>query len=423
MRIVLLTALLYFSTIATAADNLPTAKDVSKKISVPTPVDTIPTETLKTVVSRNANAEFDPNRVITPHMPITVRRESPAGKPTYQEAITYTFLLHSTKFASICRMADGRIAMVLTGWVGDHTADNRVCFLSFSDNEGRTWSQPVEFHRGLERPQPVHLGENRLMLLPMDDDGFLSFSNDAGKTWSPKEKFPRLPDGRITYHKGSVLVEKNVISAVFTAAVKPHGPTGWRAQSLVRQSRDGGKTWKDGYWFPPEWQTSEGSIVRAADGALVVSLRTAQPPNYPEFSDHWRRLTTTRSTDEGKTWTDHQVHFKYGKVHSDLIRLKDGRLLMTYAARMGEIDGHIYHGIEAVISDDHGKTWQWNKRFTLFRWAMHQTMHSPCSLQLKDGRILTLFLYHYGAQWSNDKANVPGRTLGITSAVIWTPQK
>ena len=95
-------------------------------------------------------------------------------------------------------------------------------------------------------------------------------------------------------------------------------------------------------------------------------------------------------------------------------------MLLTYAARMGELDGQMYHGIEAVVSRDHGRTWDWDKRFILFRWAMHQSMHSPCSLQLADGRILPLFLYHYGAQWGKKGVGGAGRTLGITSAVIWS---
>ena len=36
-------------------------------------------------------------------------------------------------------------------------------------------------------------------------------------------------------------------------------------------------------------------------------------------------------------------------------------------------------------------------------------------------RVLTLFLYHYGAQWGRQGVGGPGRTLGITSAVIWSP--
>jgi len=399
---------------------LPTSRDASTPRKVPTPRDTIPLEKLKTMAARNASAEFDPNRFITPHMPIAIRQENPAG-PVYQEGTSYTFLVHSMKFATICRLGDGRLAMIGTGWLDGTDKEQRGSFLSYSVDEGKRWSQPVEFHRGLERPQLVSLGGNRLMVIPADDDGFLCLSQDGGKQWSEKTQFPRLGDGRITYHKGSVLVEKEVVSAIFTAAVEPHGPVQWRAQSLLRRSHDGGKTWKEGTWFPPQWQTSEGSITRATDGALVVSLRTAQPEDFPSFSDHWRRITTARSMDEGKTWTDHQVHFKYGKVHTDLITLKDGRILMTYAARMGELEGKVYHGIEAVISRDHGRTWDWDKRFTLFRWAMHQTMHSPCSLELADGRILTVFLYHYGAQWGKAGTGGSARTLGITSAVIWSP--
>ncbi|MCH2126139.1 MAG: glycoside hydrolase [Pirellulaceae bacterium] len=415
-------ALLWFSGLFVFAEDgvLPTATDVSTKKEVPTPLDLIPLERLETLAARNADAQFDPNRVITPPMPIAIRQEGPQG-PTYQEGSSYTFLVHSMKFASMCRLGDGRIAMAGTGWTSGANQEERGCFISYSDDEAYTWSQPIQFHRGLERPQPVFLGGSKLLLLPMDDDGFLSFSDDNGVTWKDKHPFPRLPDGRITYHKGSVLVEEDVISAVFYVEGEPRGSVGWSAYSLLRRSRDAGRTWNEGIWLPPEWHTSEGSIARAADGALVVSLRTAQPDKYPSFSDHWRRITTARSMDEGRTWSDHQVHFKYGKVHSDLIRLQDGRLLMTYAARMGELENKIYHGIEAVISRDDGKTWDWSRRFTLFRWAMHQSMHSPCSLQLKDGRILTLFLYHYGAQWGDRSVGGSSRTLGITSAVIWSP--
>ena len=147
-----------------AEELLPTAKDASKPAGVPTPSETIPLEKLKTLTARNANAEFDPNRVTTPHMPIAIRQLHP-NQPSYQEGISYTFLVHSMKFASMCRLGDRRIAMVGTGWIDGVTKEERACFITYSDDEGRTWSQPVEFHRGLERPQPVSLGGPNLMLL------------------------------------------------------------------------------------------------------------------------------------------------------------------------------------------------------------------------------------------------------------------
>ena len=73
--------------------------------------------------------------------------------------------------------------------------------------------------------------------------------------------------------------------------------------------------------------------------------------------------------DDGKTWTDHQVHFRYGKVHTEMITLRNGDILLTYAARMGELEGKMYHGIEAVLSRDNGRTWDWDNRFILFRCA------------------------------------------------------
>jgi len=73
----------------------------------------------------------------------------------------------------------------------------------------------------------------------------------------------------------------------------------------------------------------------------------------------WHRITTARSTDEGKTWIDHQVHLKYVKIHRELLTLKNDDRLPTYAARMGKLEGQVCHGIEAVQSHDYGRTWSW----------------------------------------------------------------
>ena len=406
--------------LAVMASEIPTAKDVSLKTDRPTPADTIPVERLRQLASKQASASYATGRVISPPMPIAIRRQHPGG-PSYQEGLSYTFLIHSMKFAGLARMDNGHLLLVASGWLKNPLREERAVFVMRSDDEARSWSRPRIIHWGLERPEPISLGDQKLVLIPRDDAGFISFSEDGGQNWGEQIPFPRLPDGsnRQTYRHGTPLVEGQTITGVFY--VQGESREGWSAYSLLRRSRDGGRTWGDDLWLPPEWLTSEGAITRARDGALVVALRTAQAPGLPSYSDHWRRITTARSTDEGKTWTDHQVHFRYGKAHSRLLTLSSGDILLTYAARMGELDREMYHGIEAVLSRDNGKTWDWDHRFILFRWAMHESMHSPQSVELADGRILTLFGYHYDAQWNEGPLGAPGYPLGMTSALIWSP--
>lgn len=406
--------------LAVVASEIPVAKDVSARTDAPTPKDTIPLERLQQLASKEASASYSPERVISPPMPIAIRQEHPAG-PSYQEGLSYTFLIHSMKFAGIARTDNGRLVLVASGWLKDPFREERGVFIMHSDDEAQSWRQPRIIHWGLERPEPVYIGDKKVLLIPRDDAGFISFSEDGGQSWDEKIPFPRLPNGsnRQTYRHGTLLVEGQTITGVFY--VQGERREGWTAYSLLRRSRDGGRTWGDELWLPPEWLTSEGAITRARDGALVVALRTTQAKGLPSHSDHWRRITTARSMDEGKTWTDRQVHFQYGKVHSKLLTLNNGDILLTYAARMGELDGEMYHGIEAVLSRDNGKTWDWDHRFILFRWAMHQSMHSPQSIELPDGRILTLFGYHYDARWNEGPLGAPGYPLGITSAVLWSP--
>ena len=399
---------------------IPTARDASVKAVVSTPKDSLDLEQLEKLVSHEASASYSPERVISPPMPVAIRQEHTDG-PTYQEGLSYTFLIHSMKFAGVVRLGTGRLFLVGTGWLRNSQRDERGVFTMYSDDEARSWSQPRVIHWGDERPEPLCLGGQRLVLIPRDDPGFISVSEDGGETWGEKIPFPTLADGtnRQTFRHGTALVEDQTITGIFFAEGQRHD--GWSGYSLLRRSRDGGRAWGEEAWLPPEWQTSEGAVTRARDGSLVIALRTAQAPGLPSYCDHFRRITTARSTDDGRTWSDHQVHFRYGKVHSELLTLKNGDILLTYAARMGELDGCLYHGIEAVLSHDDGRTWDWDNRFILFRWAMHQSTHSPVSIELTDGKILTLFGYHYDAKWGDGTLGADGYPLGMTDALFWSP--
>ncbi len=388
------------------------ARDVSVKAEVPTPAESLSFERLDKLVSHQGSARFAKDRVISPPMTTPVRRMDPK-QPSYQEALTYTFLIHSMKFAKLARTDEGGLVLLASAQL---QKSGRKMFVLFSDDDGQSWSQPRVLPDLSGRPRPVSLGGGRLMAY----GGDVIYSDDGGLTWNDRVSQPlKLPDGKPTWSHGSMLVEDNELSVISYSEGAAHGPTGWTAYSWLWRSRDAGRTWEKPIALPAQWCTSEGSVTRAQDGALVVSLRTAQAQSLPSYCDHWRRITTARSMDKGLTWTDHQVHFRYGKTHSKLLTLPNGDILLTYAARMGELDDQLYHGIEAVLSHDDGKTWDWGHRFIIHRWAMHQSMHTPESVPLSDGRILTVFLYHYDAPWGEGSFDCS--VVGITSAVIWSP--
>ncbi len=248
--------------------------------------------------------------------------------------------------------------------------------------------------------------------------GNLLFSDDAGHTWSDPEPIPPLSGGLKTYTDLALngLVEGDTVTFIFFTRV---GDTK-RDVSFIRRYNVGSRTWSDPQFFPRTWNSNEGSITRAKNGNLVAAFRFVMP-GIPQPSDHWCGQFTTISKDDGKTWSEPSVHLKYGHVHQSLLPFPDGRTLMTYASRIGELEGRNYHGIEAVMSYDHGETWDWARRYILFRWSSGY-MHGPQSVLLSDGRILTSFMYHTDFPWANDDPDQgPIRFMGHVSVVIWSP--
>jgi hypothetical protein len=360
--------------------------------------------------------------ITTPLGPRVIRRGENAKTATYQECTGYTFLVNSMKRPRLVRLENGKLVLSATAWL--RKTGEEIPILLTSDDEGQSWSQPrqVNFHGEL-----VALGGDKVGCISTKS----TFSDDGGKTWTEPMSSP-LPDGKALHHHGTVAFNGKRIAAVGYYEGAPRPPVGWSAYSVLRFSDDLGLTWGNPISLPKEWQTSEGALAFARDGALVVALRTGPKRSTLEasgqpvggligYNDHWRRITTARSVDGGTTWTDHQVHFRFGKTHSEMITLPNGDILLTYAVRIGELDGRPYHGIEAVLSHDNGKTWDWANRHFLFRWDMMAAMHSPQSVVLSDGRIMTVFLYHYDATWG--KRIVPeALNIGMVDAIFWSPK-
>ena len=364
-------------------------------------------------------------RVISTISPVVVRQDDPAG-PRYQEALGYAFLVNGPKYPALVRMDDGKLVLTMSAALSPPSKvtgpdDGRTTVILYSDDDGMSWSQPRRIDG--YRTTPMNLGGSRLMLRGWtgtndDTEPFaLWFSDDCGETWSEPELVPNLSGDRKVYTDVPLnfVIENGIVRFLFFTQLRPG-----TAVTLMRSYDSTRHEWGEPFFFPESWHTSEASLIRAANGDLVAAFRSSRP-GIPAPSDHWRSIITSRSTDDGKTWSEPDVHFLYGYVHESFLGLPDGRIVLTYAARLGELDGRLYHGIEAVLSHDNGITWDWERRFILFR-GTEGCMHSPQSVLLSDGRILTTLMHVTSFTWNDGTVADPFTSLGHVNAVIWSPE-
>jgi len=91
----------------------------------------------------------------------------------------------------------------------------------------------------------------------------------------------------------------------------------------------------------------------------VPDLKTAGKEN----GDQADRMMLWTSTDNGAHWRRHGKYGTFGaggEMYPRFLRLKDGRLLLTFTVRSSSTDGHAL-GLRAIISDDDGDTWNFNR--------------------------------------------------------------
>jgi hypothetical protein len=115
--------------------------------------------------------------------------------------------------------------------------------------------------------------------------------------------------------------------------------------------------------------------VEAKDGQLVVQIR-----NHNAKSS--RETLQSTSPDGGKKWSVPRSIGVWG-LPSHLLRLKDGRLLMTYGHRRKPF------GNQARVSTDHGATW--SEPMIVSGDGIGGDLGYPSTVQLKDGSLLSVW--------------------------------
>ena len=191
-------------------------------------------------------------------------------------------------------------------------------------------------------------------------------STDGGLTWSPRiatiVNSPhgpiQLADGRLLYAGKQLWSEKRKIG--------------------VCESKDDGLTWQ---WLA-DIPTRKGDrnayhelhAAEATDGTIIVQIR-----NHNEANKGW--TLQSESTDGGKTWSEmHPITFG---LPSHLLRLRDGRLLMSYGHRRKP------YGNQARLSTDNGKSW--SEPMLISGDGTSGDLGYPSTVELADGTLLTVW--------------------------------
>ncbi|MFO1441127.1 MAG: sialidase family protein [Verrucomicrobiaceae bacterium] len=194
-------------------------------------------------------------------------------------------------------------------------------------------------------------------------------STDGGKTWSPRiPTVVNSPHGPIQLKDGRQLyVGKQLWTGekkVGVAESKDDGLTWqWLAEIPTRPGDDASKSYH------------ELHAVEASDGTLIAQIRNHNTTNAGE-------TLQTESKDGGKTWTVPHPIGVWG-LPSHLLRLRDGRLLMTYGHRRKPF------GNQARLSNDNGQTW--GEAMIISGDGIGGDLGYPSTVELSDGTLLTVW--------------------------------
>lgn len=193
-------------------------------------------------------------------------------------------------------------------------------------------------------------------------------STDGGLNWSPKyDCLVSSPHGPIQLSDGRLLYA---------------GKELWKGERRVGvcESTDDGQSWR---WLA-EIPTREGDdrkhyhelhAVETPSGKLIVHIRNHNQDNAQE-------TLQTESLDGGKTWSKPHPIGVWG-LPSHLLRLRDGRLLMSYGHRRPP------YGNQARLSEDEGKSW--SEPIALSADGTSGDLGYPSTVELDDHTLITVW--------------------------------
>jgi len=240
-------------------------------------------------------------------------------------------------------------------------------------------------------------------------------SRDGGKTW--QTTMVTGSDLASEEKAGVIFCSRNVLelddgSVVFGAG-GPHG------NEYLWRSQDGGASWDRSLQCDyvgvdqkllkrdPVPVLAEAVYWQARNGDLLAICRVNNmyhPPiagiAIPQgSSDQLERMVMYRSNDGGATWTFSELGSHYGEMYPAVLRLRDGRLLLTFTMRTAVSPNKPPLGVRAVL----GKETPDGFQFDFGRDRIVISDKTPVgtrsgggfgpTVQLDDGTLVTAYSY------------------------------
>jgi len=303
---------------------------------------------------------------------------------------------------TVTRRKNGELLVVYSGGRDGHVCPFGRVEIMRSRDEGKTWTFPRVLIDSDLDDRDAGVMETAKGSILVTTFSSLAYANQkrtstdarwkaAHQRLNEKQRQAQLDNWMIRSTDGGI----NFSAAYRVPLNSPHGPVQvsdgrllyagkdlWHTDNRVGvcASDDDGLSWK---WLATVG-TRDGDDYRnyhelhmaeCTSGRLILHIR-----NHNKTND--RETLQCESTDGGKTWsTPHSIGV-WG-LPSFLLRLNDGRLLMTYGHRRAPL------GNQARISADQGKTW--SEPIIVSGDGTSVDLGYPSTVQLKDGSLLTVW--------------------------------
>jgi acyl-CoA thioesterase-1 len=309
-------------------------------------------------------------------------------------------------------------------------------FALTSDDRGATWTEPRPVRIGDDGKASIgmgtslaYLGKGKLVFYETGSVGTGHparwFSADYGRTWGdPVAIAPMSDENRWRIWDAPLVDHHPKTGKITRLAETGYAQSGTNSQAYIRFSTDEGQMWSQSNKVP-QWQgANEALLFRAGNGDLLAACRTDVPRRLKgKTLDHYEGLGISISKDDGGTWSAVKKLYDYGRHHPSLVLMPNQDIVMTYVTRLGYVDdqnGFPQFGIEAVVSHDHGVTWDLDHRYLLHVWSGKRkgetywwpSSQATSSTLLPDGAILTAFGTGYRIKAGQDSPQAP-RDAGL----------